>query len=480
MCSLGNSNLGLDPAAVASQSSTIHSHAGMLNGIAAEIGRTGEASRAPGLFGLLPGNLVMTAGSIFLAQSAEADVRAAAAAATDLLGRLSAAIEEQEFASSATDGYTNGAMSAGPATDLYDRVMANPDALNDMTPGAVKSWFDGLTPAQQDAFVTEHPEIAGNTNGIPFDRRIEANVLNAKEDLANGATGDQKDYLEKVVAGDVTLISYSPKDDRIIEMVGEYYPEDVYVDGVLVHPRTDDIINYVPGTNADMNGFYKEETQDLARAIVDGANPPGATVAFVYKDSPFPTFNPLTGVANNDWSESVGEAYHEFNNALTLENTGGASVTSIEHSFGSSAGGNAEIRGTHFDNRIVLAGIGMTDDWTAGKDTAYYSFTGQSDAIRAVRDVQVEGLGYGVPPTTENGFTEIDTGFAAAPDNWEVPDVSVKTPWGDIEIPVDISIPTPIESAQDRIDQHSRITRTNEENQVNVDKMIAIIERTGR
>ena len=477
---MGSSNLGLNPAVVAHQSNTIHSHAAMLNGIAAEIGQTGQASRAPGLFGLLPGNLIMTGGSILLAQSAEADVRAAAASATDLLGRLSAVIAEQEAASSAGDGYSTGAMSAAKASDLYNQVMTNPDALDGMTPDAVKRWFEGLTPAQQDAFVNGRREIAGNTNGIPFDRRIEANVLNAQQELANGATGDQKDYLEKVVAGEVKLISYSPDDNRIIEMVGEYYPENVEVDGVVVHPRTDDIINYVPGTNADMEGFYKEETQDLARAIVDGANPPGATVAFVYKDSPFPTFNPLTGVAKNDWSESVGGAYHEFNNALALENTGGAPVTSIEHSFGSSAGGNAEIRGSNFENRIVLAGIGMTDDWTANKDTTYYSFTGQSDIIRAARDVQVDGLGYGIPPTSENGFNEIDTGFAPAPTRWNVPDVSVGTPWGDIEIPVDVSVPDPIGNFNDRMDQHSRITRTNEENQVNVDKMLAIIEKSGR
>jgi hypothetical protein len=480
--------MGLDPAVVAQQSNTIHSHAAMLNGLAAEIGQTGQASRAPGLFGLIPGNLVMTAGSILLAQSAEADVRAAAASATELLGRLSVAIAEQVAASSATEGYTNGAMSAARASELYNDVMTNPDALNGMTPEAVKGWFEGLTPAQQDAFVNGRPEIAGNTNGIPFDRRIEANVLNAKEDLANGATGDQKDYLEQVVAGEVKLISYSPKDDRIIEMVGEYYPADVVVDGVVVHAKTTDIVNYLPGTEAKMDGFYKGETQGMAKAIVEGTIPPGTTVAFVYKDSPFPTFSVLApgrGVANNTWSDLVGGAYHEFNGALGLENTGGALVTSIEHSFATSAGGYAEMQGTHFDTRITLGGIGMTSDWKPDKNTDYYSFTGPSDIIRAARDVEVGNAGYGIPPTTENGFTEIDTGFDPAPIFTDVPKgtpVPVPIPGGYIIVPspVDIPVPDPLGNIGDRVDQHTRITQNSTENQPNINRIKRIIARSGQ
>jgi hypothetical protein len=467
MRSLGSSNLGLDPAAVAHQASTIHSHAGMLNAIAAEVGRAGEASRAPGLFGLLPGNLVMTAGSILLAQSAEADVRAAAAAATDLLGRLAAAIREQEYTSSATDGYTDGAMSAGAATDLYTRVMVNPGVLNDMTPAQVKSWFDGLTPAQQDDFVTKYPQIAGNTNGIPFDRRIEANVLNAQDDLANGATGDQKDYLEKVVAGEVNLISYSPKDDRIIEMVGEYYPEDVYVDGVLVHPKTQDIINYVPGTTAEMDGFYSGSTQEMTRKLVDDAIPPGSIVGFVYKDSPFPTFNP-DGVWNNSWAQTAGDPYHDFNTALGFENTSGVGVTSIEHSFATAVGGRAESRGTVFETRITLGGIGMLEGWEPNKDTTYVSIASDDDAIRLARDKGWGGLGYPTSPTEKNGFIEIDAGFEPAIIKDVIP--------GGIPIPVPglpfITVPSPeiiipnnpIEYVDERLDQHSRVAGVNDEN----------------
>ena len=468
MCSLGSSNLGLDPAVVAQQSNTIHSHAAMLNGIAAEIGQTGQASRAPGLFGLLPGNLVMTAGSILLAQSAEADVRAAAASAMELLGQLSGAIAEQQAASSATDGYSNGAMSAVKASDLYDRVMNEPNALDGMSPEAVKSWFDGLTPAQQDAFVNGRPEIAGNTNGVPFDRRIEANVLNAKEQLANGATGEEKEYLEKVVAGEVTLISYSPKDDRIIEMVGDYYPEDVYVDGKLVHAKTQDIVNYVPGTTADMDGFYSGSTQEMTKKLVDDAMPPGSTVGFVFKDAPFPTFAP-DGVYNNVWAETVGNPYHDFNTALGFENTSGVGVTSIEHSFATSVGGQAESQGTVFETRIALGGIGMTDDWEPNKGTDYYSIASDDDVIRLARDIGVDqlGLGYPISPTEKNGFTEIDAGFKPAIIKEVIP--------GGIPLPVPglpfITVPSPaipipnnpIEYLQERGDQHSRVAGVNGE-----------------
>jgi len=467
---VGSSNLGLDPAVVAHQSNVIHNHAAMLDDIAGQIGQTGEASRWPGVFGLIPGNVIMTQGSIFLAQSAEADVRAAAASATEMLSRLSAAIDEQRAASSATDGYVDGKMSAAQAAAIYNEVMTNPSVLEGMSPEQVADWFEHLTPAQQDSFINDQHEIAGTTNGIPFDRRIEANVLNAQDRLASGAKGEEKTYLERVVAGEVKLISYNHDDNRIIEMVGNYYPEDVVVDGVVVHEKTKDIVNYMPGTTADLAGFYSGDTQAIARNLVETSS--DGTVAFVFKDAPFPTFEP-DGVYNSSWAASVGSRYHDFNTALGLENAtsasnparGGVPVTSIEHSFATAAGGYAEMQGTEYDNRIVLGGIGMPDGWKPNSGTDYYSIAGQDDIIRVARGLGSDDfdLGYPVAPTEENGFTQLDPKFGSAlTRGTEEHDIPV----GDMDSPESVLGPifdkvnTPWEYVEERVEQHSRVAGT--------------------
>jgi len=421
--------IGMDPMAVSEQSRVISGHTATLTELADEVARTGEASRWPGVFGLFPGNLILTKGSIFLAENAASDVRLAAEAAHELIGRLGVNVSEQIAASSAGDGYADGQMSKRQADELYERVMRDPHALDDMSPEQVAQWWSTLSKTQQDAFVSEQHWVAGNTNGIPFDRRAQANQLNAEEMLLSGTplSDAQREYLEQVAGlhvnadGEVVrdaptknLISFDPAADRIIEMIGELGPE------------TTNIVEYVPGTASTMNDFYTEGTQGMGNALVDGANPPGSTVVFVYKDSPFPGWDATTGVYHSSSASSAGGPYHDFNTALAMENTDGASVTSIEHSYGSSVGGYAETQGTHFDNRIVLGGIGMTDDWTPDPDTNYYSYTGPDDIIRLAREKGSEetNTGYEMTPTAENGFIELDTGYDDIPSPtfiWDVP-----------------------------------------------------------
>lgn len=393
-------NLGMTPATVAEQARSMHSHMSVLDSIISDIAHAGEASRWPGPFGLLPGNKIMTEGSILLSENAATDVQLAVDAAAELLERLQVSIGEQNEASAAGDGYHDGTTSKRNADDLYLRAMNDPTALEGMTPAQVNAWWNRLSKQQQDDFVARNPQAAGNTNGIPFANRVEANRLNAEQLLSSGTnlSKNQREYLEKVAAGDKSLISFDPKNDRIIEMIGD------------LGPNTTNIVNYVPGTGTTMDSIYGEGPQGMAHALVDGAIPPGSTVAFVYKDAPFPGWGANDGVYHSSSAARAGGPYHDFNSALALENSNGASVTSVEHSFGSSVGGYAETQGTHFDKRVVLGGIGMTDDWKPSSGTDYYSYTGDHDIIRAARGKGSEdtNTGYEIPPTSENGFIELD------------------------------------------------------------------------
>jgi hypothetical protein len=404
--------LGMDPAVVAAHTRQLRSSAAQLDLMASEVDAAVAAahrqlaSAAPGMLNPLPwaraaagGVVVMSWGAAELAKNAAADIREAALAAEQLLGRLGVNITEQIDASSATEGYLDGLMSKAQAEQLYRRAMDDPSVLSELTPQQVRAWWQRLGEEEKNAFIRDHHWVAGNTNGIPFDRRIEANERSARVMLAgsDALTDEQRSYLSEVAEGKRSLISFDPGADRIIEMIGS------------IGPDTQNIVSYVPGTTSNMDGFYSRSTQEFSQYLVDHAAPPGSTVAFVYKDSPFPTFDER-GVYHSSWAASVGDPYARFQTALGFENSGGVPVTSIEHSFASSVGGYAEMQGVEFDRRIVLGGIGMTDGWSPNARTEYYSFTGDNDVIRAARERHSEDLntGYPHPPTRESNFIELD------------------------------------------------------------------------
>ena len=77
--------------------------------------------------------------------------------------------------------------------------------------------------------------------------------------------------------------------------------------------------------------------------------------------------------------------------------------------------GAAETAGAHFDARVALAGIGMTNDWKAQDGTEYYAMQAPNDINKNVDNMQLGNWGYGIPATTANGFTEIDSGLPDTP-----------------------------------------------------------------
>lgn len=459
---MASSQIGMNTDSVAHQMGQISSYTSQLDGLAEQASATASEHLNPWLAGgisllspVLGGgavatHFVLTEASRALVASAVSDIRFASASAADLIGRLGVNIAEQTQASSATDGYLDGLISQQQADQLVKDVLADPSALDGMTPQQVQAWWARLTDAQKNELMENRPEVIGNTNGVPFDVRVEANQRNAETALQNtkGMTPEQIEYLNEVADGDRTLISFDPENDRIIEMVG------------TLDENTQNIVNYVPGTAATMDGFYQGTTQEVGQYLVDNAVPPGSTVAFIYKDSPFPTFNP-DGVYNSSWSAEVGNPYHNFNTALSFENPGGIPVTSIEHSFASSVGGYAETQGTVFDQRIVLGGIGMSEDWKPNPGTDYTSFTGPSDIIREAREKYSDDLntGYPYPPTTENGFTERETGIE---------------PWNPGPGGWVIGNPDPVQTGPNPIDQHTQVAGT-EDNQVVLDQILDLL-----
>lgn len=242
-------------------------------------------------------------------------------------------------------------------------------------------------------------------------------------------------YLERVARGDVTLYLFAPQKGHIIEMFGDPH-------------RADVLLTVMPGTNTTMNSFYtataREGITALARWQAERAAP-GVTVAsLVVKLGEFPQLDDAWshGPHHNWFARPLGRAYASLVTELDTI-TGDTPIVSLEHSFGSAPAGDAETRGAHFAARFLLAGIGMTEGWTAREGTEYYAAQGPLDINRALDDMQAGDIGYAVTPADIPGVTEIDTGYT---DGMWGPVVAVQAPA--------IGIPATLGTA---LDQHNRL-----------------------
>jgi hypothetical protein len=302
--------------------------------------------------------------------------------------------EEQEAASSA-----GGAGTPNPLSGQHlpsGGGTSQPGEVAGRSPEEVRTWWLGLTAAQQQDFIREHPGLAGNTNGIPFDARIEANRLNAQARIdwlrhndpepqlnpwildsgypARFAAEHEEwrkrqegvGYLQKVVDGKLQLAAYDPGSQSIVEIVGTY------------NENTTTVITYVPGTTTNEASFYDGGPQDVPRRLVQ-ADTTGGTAAFVYKGSEFPDGDPveafLVEAKSDQFVAGSAPVLAAFQGAVELELPAQAQSVGIGHSWGLRNLTGAEMEGAGYDKLIALSGAAMPPGWTPTQGTDYTSYT---------------------------------------------------------------------------------------------------------
>lgn len=271
-----------------------------------------------------------------------------------------------------------------------------PSALDGKTPAQVQEWWSGLSEDEQKAFIREHPDLAGNTNGIPFDRRIEANRINAQDRIDWLNTQDPKPefnpwiqdvryplrfaaelaeweqrqagvaYLQKVVDGKIQLAAYDPAAHSIVELIGTY------------DENTATVITYVPGTTTNEASFYGGGPQELAHHFVN-TDRSGGTAAFVYKGSEFPDGDFveafLVEAKSDEFVGGSAPVLQAFQDAVDLERPADAQSVGMGHSWGVRNLTGAELEGAHFDKLIALSGAAMPPGWQPDPRTDYSSYT---------------------------------------------------------------------------------------------------------
>ena len=297
---------------------------------------------------------------------------------------------EQEQASQAGGA---GIAVQGPPTGM---AAPEPADIEGKAPAQIRSWWDGLTAGQRTAVIAEHPVLAGNTNGIPFDDRIRANAINAqhridwlagsdpeprfnplimdagypvryaKEYEEWAARQEGEDYLQAVVDGKVKLVSYDPEHSAIVEMIGDYDAD------------TTTVATYVPGTRTNEQSFYGGGPQSVAQWLVR-SDPSNGTVALVYKGTEFPD-GPFAEAffdeaKSDDFVAATAPALRDFQTAVELEKPAGAQTAALGHSWGLRNITGSEIAGAQYDKVIALSGAAMPPGWTADPGTQYFSYT---------------------------------------------------------------------------------------------------------
>lgn len=272
-----------------------------------------------------------------------------------------------------------------------------------------------------DAFIQLHATQLGSLDGLPAMVRVGANRMRMPELLRQRkaelqqmlrdgpAPGDKRtlfltkeiSYLEQVRDGKVQLYLYDRDASRIVEMLGK------------IDASTQRVVTYVPGTFANLEGFYDGDTQKISQWLVK--NSPG-TVAFVYKDGVFPggeTDPPwwnfpkgIVAEANDpEFGRLAGRQLASFERGMRLDpGLGSHAQMGIGHSWGLANLTNSEVAGMHYDLVISLAGAGMPKGWAPNPTTGYFDLSYLDILIAAQREGYVWN---GNNPRSNPGFTAL-------------------------------------------------------------------------
>ncbi|MGX9900270.1 hypothetical protein ACW0JT_10795 [Arthrobacter sp. SA17] len=88
--------------------------------------------------------------------------------------------EEQELAGFAGGGSLPASAISIPGLPLGEFPTPKPGDIESKSAAEIKDWWESLSTDQRQAFMREYPVETGNTNGIPFNDRVEANKINAQ------------------------------------------------------------------------------------------------------------------------------------------------------------------------------------------------------------------------------------------------------------------------------------------------------------
>lgn len=307
-------------------------------------------------------------------------------------------------------GYFNGEIEYDEALTAHNAGELQELLDSDASPLAVHQWWTDMTTAEQQALAAEHPELLGNTDGIPSDVRNDANRTILTDYVAQHPDDDYAANLLKTVTDDnLFLLGFEPPTSY--ETADGYtITEDWKVITATGNPDTaDNIATLVPGTGADaawdqiyggeLGKYGTEHYIDLAGRLASDANqnyPNSDTVAVMYLGYDAP--NNLAYASGPGFAARGAEGLHDFTTGLEATNQGEPNITNMGHSYGAVAVSQADQygTGTSADSVILVGapgpgeGIDHADDFRVGEDNVYV-LNSDDDPINAAGIAGVHG-----------------------------------------------------------------------------------------
>ncbi len=292
-------------------------------------------------------------------------------------------------------------------TDQFNRRRDDPTSLN--------AWWTRLSRAEQQALLTEHPELVGNADGVPAEQRDEANraalgntIARLEERADDGQLSDaEKRILENAHHVDDALDEnrtyIDPLTGRELARLLVFQPGIHSGDGAVAisfgDPDTADHVSVnVPGltTETSSTDGNLQKTRALHDAAVAEDN--GSVASVYWLDYDAPSGNPVKpwetldvgGVALTGKADAGGERFGDFIGGLRASDEGPrAHLTAIGHSYGSTTLGHALEDGLPVDDAIVIGSPGQptstaealtdADVWVGSKDHDPVSLLGSGE-----------------------------------------------------------------------------------------------------
>ncbi|MGW4521104.1 alpha/beta hydrolase [Amycolatopsis sp. NPDC004378] len=381
----------------------------------------------------------------------------------DVCAVLDRILSEHVIDAAANDNQTTNVAWAGSLGEAHAGLSIMDPPAGDGTPTQNAGWWSALSPAQQQRFVREHPELIGNRDGIAGWARNQANLamlerergrLQAEADelrrdpraLHNSINVPSTKYqqLQQVEAklaslDTVSKLMHNPdgtlNPDRqllLLDMSGDKAKAAVANGNI---DTADHVAIFTPGMNSAVDHTFTGYVNDMAHvgttaeALLTRSGNPGATVATVAwlgYEPPATNVDPgnygdlITGGS----AEAGGAKLARFDQGINASRPVDPHMTALGHSWGSLTTGISLHNNTGVDDAVFFGSPGISDNpvgttgGPAGELNQLQVPHGHAYALKADDDVVADvgtlsGGRYGSDPTDIPGMQRLSTHPAA-------------------------------------------------------------------
>lgn len=258
-------------------------------------------------------------------------------------------------------------------------------------PRAARDYWESLTPAQQQALLTQHPDVVGNTDGLPAAVRDDANRASLARDLdywakreEDGQLSDpEKEHYAHAQAVQEQVEAYDEEydpvtGDHLLHLIG-YDPDAHSDDGSVIISLGDPdhathVSTYVPGTTttASTIGGSVDKSYDVWEGAQEAGAGSVATIVWLDYDAPsigglsMDELEDIASVASSDAAADAGGDLSGYLDGLRAsrgtdadgEQLPDAHLTLIGHSYGATTSAWAAHDGADVDDLVLLGSPG--------------------------------------------------------------------------------------------------------------------------